>query len=173
MTWFTEDPWPILFAGIAIEAILAVALFQTQRGILLLAMLGTALVTGGLLLVERMIVTETEQVEMVLYELESALPRDDQATILDQLSPNAPAVRLKAQAALALFRVTQANIGSDLKITINELTSPRSARASFLARLDVESRRGGFRQTALRRFTLLLNEEGDRWYITHFEHEAP
>ena len=39
MMIFLESPWPWLFLGIAVEAVLAVALVRTQRG-LLWAMLG-------------------------------------------------------------------------------------------------------------------------------------
>ena len=63
MTTLIEDPTPILVVGILIEAVLAIALLRTGRGVLLWAMLAVAGLTGLGLLLERWVVTERERVE--------------------------------------------------------------------------------------------------------------
>jgi ketosteroid isomerase-like protein len=164
----TEDPWPTIWTGLAVEILLLVAFFQTRRGLVLLGMSTVLLATGGLVLVERSIVTERERVEMVLAGLADALPTDDHAAIMAHLTP---AAQSKAARPLAIFKITKANVGNDLEITINELTSPPSARATFTGRLDIESRRGGeYKQPVVRRFTLVFVRDGDRWLLDDYEH---
>ncbi len=40
---FLESPWPILIVGLVVEAVLAIVLFRTGRGVVLVAMGGVAL----------------------------------------------------------------------------------------------------------------------------------
>lgn len=172
MTWITEDPWPLLVMGLTLQAMLLVAFFQTRRGLFLAGMLVAGLTSGGLFIAERMIVTEREEVELVLQEVADALVRDDRQGVLDRISPYATHVRAQAEGAMRIFRVTNAKIGNDLVITLNQLTSPPSATAIFLGRLDVESRLGGYQQPVVRRFTLTFSQEEDGWYIANYEHRG-
>ena len=53
----------------------------------LLGLLGVALVTGGLLLLERAVVTDKEQVENSLFGLSEALVHNDLPAVLNYVSP--------------------------------------------------------------------------------------
>ncbi len=170
MTWLTENPAPIFWTALAAEAVLVVALYQTQRAVYLLGMLGVLLVGGGLLLAEHLIVTKREQVELALDEIATALVNDDRAGVIERIDPASASARNRADAALRIFKVSTAKIGSDLTITLNQLTSPPSAKASFTGRLDLQQRRSGYEQTAVRRFTLVFVREGERWYLADYGH---
>ncbi len=75
MNWLLESPWPILIAGATVEVALIVALVRTGRAALLAAIAGTAVLTGMLLIVERIVVTETERVEATLDEISTTLEK--------------------------------------------------------------------------------------------------
>ncbi len=47
MNWIFEGPWPILLTGVILEAILVIALVRTGRAVLLWAIVGAGLLTGG------------------------------------------------------------------------------------------------------------------------------
>ena len=70
-------------------------------------------------------------------------------------------------------KVSKANIGSDLKITVNRLTSPPTARATFTGRLEAQFELGG--ATPLNyvgRFTLELELDDGRWVIVEYANAA-
>ena len=77
MTWVTEEPLPILFVGVLIEGFLLIALLQTAQRALLYLMIVTGILFGGLLLVEFVVVTDAEEVEMTLDTMAADLERDD------------------------------------------------------------------------------------------------
>jgi hypothetical protein len=171
MTWLVEDAWTIFLCCLALGLVVVLLLLQISRGYALLGLLGMALFTGGLLLVERLVVTDRERVENSLYELADALVNNDVPLATSYISPRStPRVRDDAGFYLRRMKVTKANIGSDLKTTVNRLTSPPTARATFTGRLEAQFELGG--ATPLNyvgRFTLELELDGDRWLITDYD----
>src|SRR5664279_5008786 len=61
-----ESPWPILIVGLVFEAVLAIALFRTGRGVILGLMGGVALLVLLGVLVERWTVTDTKRIRQTL-----------------------------------------------------------------------------------------------------------
>lgn len=109
--WFTEDPWPPMFAcGLA--ALLAVAFWSTsKRAVHLLAALGLLALGGVIYLVEQVIVTPAEQVEALVASLCEDFRHKRPAT-LDYFSATAPELKLMCSAAMALVEVKD-----DLRLT--------------------------------------------------------
>ena len=66
MMIFVESPWPILFIGIAIEAVLALLLLRTGLGKYLIAMIGVAVVVAAGLVVEHFVITDRKAVAQTL-----------------------------------------------------------------------------------------------------------
>jgi hypothetical protein len=89
MAIFVESPWPILFIGIAIEAVLAFLLLRTGLGKYLIAMIGVALLVVAGLIVERLVVTDREAVEQTLDTAVAAARRNDLEGALNCISPSA------------------------------------------------------------------------------------
>jgi len=168
---FLESPWPWLVLGIAVEAVLAVALLRTQRGYLLWAMLGTAAFVALGLLVERLVVTEREEVEMTLDAGVAAAKANNLGRLLNCISPKATKARYYAGLVLGRFEVEDARI-RDLEITINRLTSPPTAKAKFLAVGKGRDRKNEFPyENYMRTVVVELRREGDRWLVADFDVE--
>jgi hypothetical protein len=174
VTTLLENPMPVIFAGIAIEAVLAVALVKTGRGFLLYIMAGVLVVVLALVALERLVVTDRERVEMTLDRCAAALEADDLDALLDGIAPEADRTRSEARRAMEWIRFTRIKI-TDLTVHINELTSPPSARAEFRAVVAGRERRGTLSDiTRPIRFHVDLRQEGDRWLITdHRLDDAP
>lgn len=172
MTIFLENPMPVIVVGILLEAVLGVLLFSTRRSVLLAPMAGVLLLVLGGVWLERVYVTETEQVEATLDGVAAALKTNDLAQVQSYLAPNAQQTRQRAAWALGLVEVTDAKI-RNLTITINALTSPPTAEAKFDGIIFFRGKTidvGRDRYPAT--FTVELEQDGDRWLITdHIEHE--
>ena len=165
MTWLLESPWPAITIGVVSEIALAIALVRTGRGALLVAMGIVLLATIGLLGLEWVVVTETEEVEDALGALEVALEANDPEQVLALFSPTSPR-RAEVESVLKRFVVRDARIGRDLELVINHLTSPPSARAYFTGRIEGhDTRREIPYENLIRKFKVTLRREADRWLI--------
>ena len=168
-----EDPTPIIFLGIVVEAVLGVILLRTGRGVLLLAMGGVlAFVLAGVAL-EWIVVTEFERVEATLDGAAAALEANDPERIFSYISPSATRSRARANEAVSRFEVTKVRI-RNLRIKVNKLTSPPSAKATFDGFVWLNDRRGELlHHTYAGRLTVEFRLEGDRWLITGHTENAP
>jgi hypothetical protein len=109
--WFTEDPWPPMFAcGLA--ALLAVAFWSnSKRALHLAAAMGLLALGGAIFVAEQVIVTPAEQVEGLVAQLCDDFRRKSPAT-LEHISASAPELKLMCQGAMALVEVQD-----DLRLT--------------------------------------------------------
>lgn len=174
MTLLLENPLPIVFVGIALEAVLGVVFVNTRRGLVVLAMIGVLLLVLGGVALEWAIVTPKEEVEATLDGVADTLEANDLSRLLsDYIHPDAGVTRSRAAFALGLVEVSRAKMNS-LEVTVNKLTSPPSAEARFRGvvyfRSKVEQIPYDY-YTA--EFTVELRQQGDRWLITnHAEKEG-
>lgn len=173
MTWFIESPWPSLALGFSLEVILAIALVRTARAAIIAAMVVVLAVTGGLLALERIVVTEREEVENALGAVADALESNDVSTVLAAFSPDCPRLG-EVKSALSRFTVREAHIGGDLEVRINRLTSPPSAATYFTGQVDGRDARGEFPyEHMIRKFKVTLHKRGGKWLIADYSDAGP
>ena len=167
MTVLVEDPMPIIFIGIVVEAILAACLIGTRRGVLLAPMAGVLVLVLLGVVVERIVVTEVERVEAVLDGVAAALKANDLDRVQQYLSRSAVQSRHRAQWALGRVEILKAKI-SNLEITVNDLTSPPTAKAKFSGMASFNDRKGEwpYHSHYCPSIVVELRLEGDRWMIT-------
>ncbi len=169
---FLESPWPVLLIGIAVEAVLAVLLLRTGQGRFLWAMLGVAALTLAGLLVERLVVTEREEVTDTLDACVAAVEANDLNRLLNYVSPTATQTRADARFVLgrALFETVWI---SNLEITINRLTSPPTAKAKFKAWVTGRDRLGEipYRSEPIA-VTVTLRKEKGHWLVADYDRSA-
>jgi hypothetical protein len=173
MTILFENPWWIIFIGAIIEAVLGIVLFRTGRGVLLWVMLGVLALTLLGVLIERLVVTERERVEMTLDGITAALEANDLNRVLSYVSPDATQTRRRATWAMGRIEVQSARI-YNLEISINRLTSPPTAKAAFFGHLSYRDRQGEIPYNNYgSKFVVDLRKQGEVWVVTgHVEQQA-
>jgi hypothetical protein len=175
VSWLFEDPTMLIAAGVLIEALLAVALVKSGRASLVGAMAGVLLLVALGIVVEQMVVTEREQIEVVLDDAAAALVAGDVARVLRSIDPAAAELRSYVQSVMSHARITEAKL-NDLRITINRHTAPPTARADFMGRVKGTFGRGaasGGEGLALRRLTVDLRRDPTGWLITEYRDRGP
>jgi hypothetical protein len=176
MTMFLESPWPAIVIGAAALGLLGVAYQNTGQPRLRTAMFGVPVVVLALLLVEWLIVTQREAISNTLEDMAVALESNQLEAVMAYLAPEAAKIRSDAQQYLPGVEISDANIGGDLQVVVNRLTNPPSARATFTGRISGANRSPAERspyENLVRKFTLTLRQEGDRWLITGYEMGGP
>jgi hypothetical protein len=166
------SPWPIMFVGILVEAVLVFLLFQTGRSKLLWAIGGAAVLFGAGLVVERLVVTDREAVGNTLDAAVAAVRAND-ITALRKCA-SAAALQKPFDAAWVLQQVEVLSVGiSGLEITVRREARPLTAVATFLAVARVNDKTGQllYHGAAVKVVTW-FRKEGDRWLIDSYTVEG-
>jgi hypothetical protein len=160
--WFTEDPWmPMLIFGLM--GLFAMAKWGASgRGRALILALVLFVAAGGVFVVEGMIVTPGEQVELNTVQLCQAVQRKD-AGALDHFSNTAPALKLMCQAGMELIEISPDMRVTDLQTTLTNQESRAVCHFRVNAGLKVQGFGDVGRQPS--RFKLTWAKEGAEWKI--------
>jgi hypothetical protein len=166
MTTLVENPLPIIFLGIAVEAMLAIAFLNTRQTGFAWAMLGVLIVVLAGVGLELLVVTDVERVEDTLYGAAEALEANDLQRVNQYILPSANRTRTRAELGLEAVELTSVKISS-LKVKVDRSIDPPMAEAQFTgaARFEPRRREIVYKNWAAR-FTVVLQLEGDRWLIT-------
>jgi len=174
MTWLFEEPWTIVLGGVVAEIALGLFLLKTGRGSILAAMVGVLVLAAGLLLVERMVVTEREKIQQVLDGVAAATMKNDAEAVQHFIapadaSPAAAALHSYSASILRRFTIRDANIGGDLDIQIDSAANPPLATARFTARVNFKDSKAQVPyDNYVGKLKVDLRKQGDRWEILDF-----
>lgn len=174
MTWLTEDPTLVLTLGAMTVAVLVIVLFKTGRAVMLVAIVGAVAVTGLCVLVERLIVTDREEVEITIDAVVTALQDNDAEAVLQHVAPDATSVRLRARGVLLLVNIEEVRITKGPEIVIHTLTSPPTAEVEMVVVGKGTLRIGATMHNQYPvELYLTLRREEDRWLIETAQHNMP
>jgi hypothetical protein len=173
MNWLYEQPMPILLMGGVLVAALFVGYVKTgHRALIAAVVLAIALVIG-LLMLERMVVTDREQVEDVLRTIAADVERNDIDGALRYVLPTAPGVE-HARSELKRIRFEEVNIKPNLEIELFPDRAPPTAEARFNVVVVASSPQMGFGADRYPRYVeVTFVKEGDRWMVRDYAHYEP
>ena len=166
---FLESPWPILFLGIVMEAILAIMLMRSGRGVLLSAMAGVGVVVLLGLLLERSVVTDAKRVHQTLEEVCAGLEANDFKRVSAQITPNADGndTRAEAQLVLTTAQIKEMSLRG-VETEFNYNTPQPTAKVTFFVMARGHLRQGDMAMADLTRpgkLQVTLRKEGEKWLI--------
>ncbi|MEZ6073831.1 MAG: hypothetical protein R3C10_27015 [Pirellulales bacterium] len=168
MAWLFEDPSTVLLAGALVLFLLGVVLYQTGQARVLLAMAGVALLVFVCVVVERVVVTDREEVENALYSTAQMIEANDVAGVLAQIAPEASSMRSAVESHLTRWDVTEARI-TNLKINVHADREPATADVELIGRVSVDDPQDQAPyRNAVRRFTVHLRRDGDVWRMVSY-----
>jgi ketosteroid isomerase-like protein len=170
MTTLLETPWPAMIWGSLIALVLLVVALKTGHGMWLIVMAGVLVITAGLVILERIVVSERERVEQTLYDCAAAVETNNVAAVLGFVSEHAGSARSRIRAELPHYTIGNVSIsGLEIKLIGDPATT---ATADLIGHCWVDERRGGSgqRMTVTQRFLVRLQKENGRWVLTDYEH---
>jgi hypothetical protein len=172
--WILERPLPILFLGVVLVAVLVGGLVQTGRRWLVPAIGGAVLLTAGMLILERLVVTPAEQVAATLREIAAHIERNDVDAVVESISPGRPALRQEARRHMSLVRISDVTIKANLRVEVLGDRNPPLAEARFNAVIRGTDRAGQLgTQIYPRYFIVNFRQEDGRWRVRGYEMKDP
>jgi len=163
MTWFTENPTPVVVLGIVVEALFVVLLMKTGRREALWGVVLTALVTATAVVASFLIVTPREEVIAAIEEIRQLIEANNPPELVKRIDPSAVELRNRAQYDLANLTVDRAKVDG-LKVLV---ISENSATVAFEG---VVVFREGMNRPILLRFTVDLRKVDGVWLVKAAEY---
>jgi ketosteroid isomerase-like protein len=169
--WFTENPWPPIFIGVAAALLLLSAWTRTGRRWCLVVALALGAACVGVFFFERWYVTELEEVDAELPKLLAAVEADDVDRVLAFIDEDATKWRGAVQLGMSQFRIQggirltdrQPRYGPDRSTVITH----------FRANGTAELKSGGASRHVPTRWDLTWKKSGGRWKIIHIQRLHP
>jgi hypothetical protein len=172
ITWFTENPTPILIMGGIAIVVLLVFFLRSGRAVLLMAMAGVALFMALTVLIDRLVVTDREQVANVIYQGAADAQRNDLNAIMAIISPSAAQVREEAQHWIGQAKLDDVSI-SAMDVELNRSANPLTATADFrvFAHGQILDRGTPYPVNYPVHLTVHLQREPAGWLVTSYERD--
>ena len=172
MTLLFESPLPILFVGVLTFVLVLAVWLQTRKRVFLIAAVLIIGVTAAAMIIERTVVTETEELETTIHEIASAMETNQVESTIEFISEKQSALRNQASSILKRVKVQKVSIKPNLKV---EITEPgRRAKASFNAVARVDDKSGSWRNQVVPRFLIVdLEKQEGKWKVVAYEEKDP
>ncbi len=171
MSWFTENPWPVVVACVALGSIFLGMGLQGNRkrnwGIGLIFFLSA----GMVYYVESIIVTEAEKVELAIHESVQACIDGDVEGVLEHVSVNNIVLQGVVRAGLALVDIHEDMHVTDLSVTM--LAGDTRAKSHFRVNGTVSLNKLNHQGHAATRWNVTWQKEGGEWKIIEVDRLDP
>lgn len=159
--WFTETPWPPFIICLILSAGLFGRWTLTGSRSLLVASAAILFVGGAVVVVEKLIVTESERIEENIAALSKAFQAGDVTQCVDFISARDQADRDLLRQASGMVTIEGPIRISDLSVTMSSAES----RAVAIFRASADASFAGHHDRARTRWELTWQREGKDWKI--------
>ncbi|MBN1853872.1 MAG: hypothetical protein JW829_14155 [Pirellulales bacterium] len=165
MTRFAEDPTPAILLGLTALSIAGIVYLHTRRTGSLIAILAILLITCLAVVAERVLLTERERIEAVIYGVAEAAEANNMSAVLAWIAPQSSEIRRLVQREMPRCQIERARILSKLSITLDENRSPLSAEVKFQGFLSGQWGRDHVNFGQISDVTVSLKKNNDSWLI--------
>jgi hypothetical protein len=165
---FLESPWPILIVGLVLEMVLAIGLFRTGRGVVLVAMGGVALVVLLGVLIERSTVTDTKRIRQTFEAAAAGLQANNARQVDAWIVPGADGDVARNLVGWALSQAEFLELTvRNLEVKFNYQMSPPTAETTFTVWVRGMDRSGTVPGEISRpvAMNVKLRKESGRWLV--------
>jgi hypothetical protein len=161
MTWLFENPIPLMVIGTVIGIVLLILVYQTGQPRWLYIFGGFVLFWGGLLVVEKLVVTPREKLLLTIEDGAAAVRANDWDRALTFVAPSAQKTAQKLQANARRYTIKEFSIvRRDLQFDND--SNPTKCDATLL--MQIEESRLPYRGSRKSRCTLFgSKKKGNGW----------
>lgn len=160
MNWFTENPWPLIMLLVGF-AVLALILGQSKARLGAVVLL---LLAAGVYLLEGMIITPSERIEVTLQAMHKAFVADDLTTINSMIADESPQLRETAKKGLGLVDLDDGFHLQDVVVTLAD--DQKSAEIQLRANGTVQLRDNSVTTHVATRWRTKWVAKDEKWLLS-------
>jgi hypothetical protein len=171
MTWLVEEPLWIVVGGLVVSAILVFGWLQSGRTPILYAAIAAVALTGLLLTIERLVVTDREAVQRALLAMKVDAESDDVERLLRHVHSQAQHIHDDIREYHGQYRIENVRMSPRRKdIFVDSDNDPPMARAEFNVVVTGRIRATNDSQPVARFLIVTLYLEDRQWRVGAYEH---
>jgi hypothetical protein len=173
--WLFESPYTIVALGVALIFVIGAGWTVSGRKELLYALAAAIAMLFAALIIERLIVTDREQIRAALQEIARDVKNNDHRRIISHIHSSAAAIKQKAQAEMPKYHFTDFRITKIHSIDVDRSAVPSSAVVELNVVGGGTFREHGIEMDHVARWVKLhlLKEKDGRWTVAEYEHDDP
>ena len=171
-----DSPLLIAFLGFVVCLGTFVAWIKSGRKELLYLLAALVLIFVGLLVYERVTISDQEAIKATLYDLAHKLETNDREGIYRGIHPSATDIRGKAQGELPNYTFEECRITQFHKVEVTPGSSPKTATVEFnvLAKGSFRYQGDVIPGSVPRWVQLQMEQDVDgQWKVTAYDHDEP
>jgi hypothetical protein len=174
MSGLFEDPTLPVVLGIITAVILGFVWLQTGRRPFIYGLSAVIVLTILVIVIERVVVTDREEVDSVLRQAARAVEKNELAGVLRLIHPESPGMRAQAEAEFPKYKFESVSIKQNLKITLDQPGDANEAEATFNVMVIGSDRAGTMEHVRVPRYVIVkFRKDGDTWKAYSYEHHDP
>lgn len=172
MLFLFENPLAIMILGGLTLAIIGGGWYQTQRPALVWAFVAALVFFGGLLLLERSVITDGEAVKATIRTIAREAEANDIEALARRFHSSAAGYREQLHRELALYEIKSVSVKDNLKVKVDRQHQPPQAIATFNVTVIGGDRTGVMKDMQIPRFvTAKFWLEDGEWRCIDYKHE--
>lgn len=167
MNTLLENPLPIYVAGAVLATFCGLVFLARRTATSLLALVGVVVLALVLIVVERVVVTDSEQVQGAITALMAAIENNDMPGVLASIDPGAVRVRSDVETLMPLIRVTGTGAAS-IQVQVDGAARPPVAASEFHGKVDGIHTSSGIRLFYFDQVAATWAKQDGRWLLTDY-----
>ena len=167
MATLLENPVPICAVGAVLATLCGLAFLARRNLPSLLAFAGVVGATLLLVLVERWVVTDREEVEAAVADLLKAIEENDLPMVLAAIDPAATEVRSDAETLMPRVKVEDTGATS-LRVEVHTAAERQTAVAKFRGKVDGIHKSSGQRAFYFEEVHLFWVKRDGQWFVEDY-----
>ena len=173
MSWLLESPLPALLGGGMLTVLLISGWVQTARTWPLFVAAGVLLVTISLVILERAVETDREQVTRTLEQIVQVVEDNNLQGLLDQIHPRKEDILARARREFPNYKFGKISIRPNLEVTTRD-GEPAKAHATFNVVADGSITNMRMEQGTVRRWVEVdFEQHQGKWLVVGYDHFEP
>ncbi|MDG2380276.1 MAG: hypothetical protein P8N76_01240 [Pirellulaceae bacterium] len=174
MNWMFEQPAVPLFVGALLFAIATAIWTQTRSGRALLGCLMVVAITSGWLVIQALVVTESEQIRQTIDTIAKQVEANNIDAVVAHFSSDNPQLADDVRVLLQTAQIEKVTIKRNFQATVTRRNGLVSGEASFNAVATATDRRERWgRQIVPRYVVVQLRKKGNSWKIRSYQLQDP
>jgi hypothetical protein len=178
MNWVFDRPVSLAILGVVLCVPIAIAWVMTGRKEVLYALAAAFAIFVGLLIMERVVVTDRESIEATVLQIARDVQVNDHQAVLLHIYSGSPRLKQKAQSEIGNYSFTECRVTKAPEVEVNAGAQPKSAKVTFIAAAAGTFSHGGnsatfSKEQPIRRTVIFhMRKEADgRWTVEDYEHK--
>ena len=166
MIWLFENPIPLIVIGVVIGIILLILVYQTGQPRWLYIFGGFVLFWGGLLVVEKLIVTPREKLLLTIEDGAAAVRANDWTRAATFIAPSAQKTSQQLQAQARRYTIKELSILNRV-LEFDNKADPKTCDVGLL--LKIAEAKSGYEGGAQVSLHFVWFEKEGKWLVERYE----